>query len=44
MIILRRGPLFTVAIGDNQLRPVSSVDDFGDDIDPRGAWYDETKL
>ena len=41
LVILRRGRLFTVAIGDNALRPVSSVDAFGGDVDPRGAWYDE---
>lgn len=41
LIILRRGRLFTVAIGDDTLRPVSAVDAFGPDIDPRGTWYDE---
>jgi Beta propeller domain len=41
LVILRRGRLFTVAIGDNQLRPVSTVDAFGPDIEPHGAWYDE---
>jgi hypothetical protein len=41
LVVLRRGRLFTVAIGDGALRPVSSVDAFGPDIDPRGAWYDE---
>ena len=41
LVILRRGRLFTVDIRDQQLRPISSVDAFGGDIDPRGAWYDE---
>jgi len=39
LVILRRGRLFTVQVGD--LKPVSAVDAFGDGIDPRGAWYDE---
>jgi Beta propeller domain len=39
LVILRRGRLFTVET--NGLRPVSAVDAFGPDIDPRGAWYDE---
>ncbi len=41
LVILRRGRLFTVAIGDEQLKPVSAADAFGPDVDPRGAWYDE---
>ncbi|HYM48189.1 MAG TPA: beta-propeller domain-containing protein [Burkholderiaceae bacterium] len=41
LIILRRGRLFTVRVGDGDLKPVSSSDAFGPDIDPRGAWYDE---
>jgi len=41
LVILRRGRLFTVRIGDGDLRPVSSADAFGGDVDPRGAWYDE---
>ena len=44
LVILRRGRLFTVAIGDRDLRPVSQTDAFGPDIDPRGAWYDEMLL
>jgi hypothetical protein len=39
LVILRRGRLFTVSIGD--LKPVSMSDAFGPDVDPRGAWYDE---
>ena len=41
LVVLRRGRLFTVRIGDGVLEPVSSADAFGPDIDPRGAWYDE---
>ncbi len=41
LIILRRGRLFTVAIGDNALRPISTVDAFAPDINPGGTWYDE---
>lgn len=41
LIILRRGKLFTVAVGDDQLRPISSIDAFAPDIDPSGSWYDE---
>ena len=41
LVVLRRGRLFTVAIGGGALRPVSLVDAFGPDIDPRGTWYDE---
>jgi hypothetical protein len=41
LVILRRGRLFTVAIGDRDLRPVSYADAFGPDVEPRGAWYDE---
>ena len=41
LVILRRGRLFTVAIGDRQLKPVSTVDAFGSEIDPQNTWYDE---
>ncbi|HSE18171.1 MAG TPA: beta-propeller domain-containing protein [Pyrinomonadaceae bacterium] len=39
LVMLRRGRLFTVAIG--ALRPVSTIDAFGPDIDPKRSWYDE---
>jgi hypothetical protein len=39
LVILRRGRLFTVEVRD--LKPVSALDAYGPDIDPRGAWYDE---
>src|SRR6185369_11809973 len=41
LVLLRRGRLFTVRIGDDALKPVSAVDAFGPDIDPRESWYDE---
>ena len=41
LVVLRRGRLFTVAIGDGALKPISTVDAFGPEIDPQGTWYDE---
>lgn len=41
LVVLRRGRLFTVAIGDGALDPISSIDAFAPDIDPRNTWYDE---
>ena len=41
LVILRRGRLFTVAIGDGALKPISTIDAFGPDMDPQRAWYDE---
>ncbi len=41
LVVLRRGRLFTVAIGDGTLKPISAVDAFGPDINPNGTWYDE---
>jgi hypothetical protein len=41
LVMLRRGRLFTVAIGGNALQPVSAVDAFGPDVDPSASWYDE---
>jgi Beta propeller domain len=41
LVVLRRGRLFTVTIGDGALKPISSVDAYGPDIDPSGTWYDE---
>jgi hypothetical protein len=41
LVILRRGRLFTIAIGDSALTPISTIDAFGPDIDPNGTWYDE---
>jgi hypothetical protein len=41
LVVLRRGRLFTVAVGDDALKPISAVDAFGPDIDPNSTWYDE---
>jgi hypothetical protein len=41
LVVLRRGRLFTVAIGDGALKAISNIDAFGPDIDPGGTWYDE---
>lgn len=41
LVILRRGRLFTVAINESLLKPVSAIDAFGPDIDPDETWYDE---
>ena len=41
LVVLRRGRLFTVAIGDGSLKPVSAVDAFGPEIEPQDTWYDE---
>jgi hypothetical protein len=41
LVILRRGRLFTVRVGDDELRPVAVVDAWGPGVDPAGAWYDE---
>ncbi len=40
LVILRRGRLFTVKIGE-ELTPASVSDAFGSGISPGGAWYDE---
>lgn len=41
LVILRRGRLFTVRIGGDALKPVSTVDAYAPGTDPSGAWYDE---
>jgi hypothetical protein len=41
LVVLRRGRLFTVAIGDDTLKPVSAIDAFAPDINPQSTWYDE---
>lgn len=41
LVVLRRGRLFTVMIGDGALNPVSAVDAFGPEINPGSTWYDE---
>jgi len=41
LVILRRGRLFTVRIGGDALKPVSTIDAYAPGTDPSGAWYDE---
>ena len=41
LVILRRGRLFSVRVGQSDLLPTSAVDAFGPDVDPAGTWYDE---
>ena len=41
LVILRRGRIFTVKVGDGELKPVSVIDSFGPDVSPEDAWYDE---
>ncbi|HSS21087.1 MAG TPA: beta-propeller domain-containing protein [Pyrinomonadaceae bacterium] len=41
LVVLRRGRLFTVRVGDDTLQPISATDAFGPEIDPVGTWYDE---
>ena len=41
LVILRRGRLFTVKIGDNALKPVDAVDAFAPGVNPNSDWYDE---
>lgn len=41
LIVLRRGRLFTVRIGGDQLQPVSSIDAFAPQSNPDQTWYDE---
>ena len=41
LVILRRGRLFTVKVGDNSLSPIDAVNAYAPGIDPRNDWYDE---
>ena len=41
LVVLRRGRLFTVAIGDGSLKAISAVNAFGPEINPQDTWYDE---
>ena len=41
LVVLRRGRLFTVAVGGDALKPTSVADAFGPDINPADTWYDE---
>lgn len=41
LVILRRGRLFTVKIGDNSLKPVSATNAYAPGVNPNSDWYDE---
>ena len=41
LVVLRRGRLFTIEVGDQTLKPVSVIDAYAPDIDPQNTWYDE---
>lgn len=41
LVVLRRGRLFTINVERHNLAPVSSIEAFGPDVSPSGAWYDE---
>lgn len=41
LVVLRRGRLFTVKVGDSALQPISAIDAFGPEINPSSTWYDE---
>lgn len=41
LVVLRRGRLFTVQLGDRTMRAVDHVDAFPPGTDGDGAWYDE---
>ena len=41
LVILRRGRLFTVRVGDDSLKPVAALDAFAPGINPSNDWYDE---
>jgi len=41
LIVLRRGRLFTVRVGGDQLAPVAALAAYAPGLDPAGAWYDE---
>ena len=41
LVMLRRGRLFTVAIGAGALQPIAAIDAFGPDAFANENWYDE---
>jgi hypothetical protein len=41
LVILRRGRLFTLRVGGDELKPITMQDAYAPGSDPRGAWYDE---
>ncbi len=44
LVVLRRGRLFTVALDDDELRPISAVNAYAPGVEARGDWYDELLL
>lgn len=41
LVILRRGRLFTVRVGDDSLKPVDAVNAYAPGVNPSNDWYDE---
>lgn len=41
LLVLRRGRLFSLRIGDDTLEPVGAIDAYAPGVDPSDAWYDE---
>lgn len=41
LIVLRRGRIFSIKAGTQDLRTISSINAYGPGISPQGAWYDE---
>lgn len=41
LVVLRRGRLFTLKVGNDSLQPVSAVHVYPPGVDPDGDWYDE---
>ncbi|MEJ7624644.1 MAG: beta-propeller domain-containing protein [Pyrinomonadaceae bacterium] len=41
LVLLRRGRLFTVRIGDNSLKPVTAINAYAPGVNPSSDWYDE---
>ena len=41
LIVLRRGRLFTIDVGDKRLQPISTINAFAPGLKGGGDWYDE---
>jgi Beta propeller domain len=41
LVVLRRGRLFTVKVGGDELKPIAMLDAYAPGASPAGAWYDE---
>ena len=41
LVVLRRGRLFTIAINDAELKPISTVNAYGPEVGAQSTWYDE---